>query len=56
LRREGYPQPYEALKGLTRTNATITEQSISEFIDGLNVSDLVKRELKSITPRTYTGI
>jgi adenylosuccinate lyase len=56
LRREGYPEPYEALKGLTRTNEAITEQSIADFIAGLDVSDSIKRELKRITPRTYTGI
>ncbi len=56
LRREGYPKPYEALKGLTRTNTHITMEIISEFIDTLNVSDGVKKELKSITPHNYTGI
>ena len=56
LRREGYPNPYEALKGLTRTNRHITRELISEFIDGLAVDDRVKRELKSITPQSYTGI
>ncbi|MDR0972801.1 MAG: adenylosuccinate lyase [Prevotellaceae bacterium] len=56
LRREGFPNPYEALKALTRTNQKITEASIREFIDGLNVSDQVKKELKQITPYTYTGI
>jgi adenylosuccinate lyase len=56
LRREGYPKPYEALKDLTRTNKHITKESIAEFIDGLNVSDMVKEELKSITPQSYTGI
>ena len=56
LRREGYPHPYEALKALTRTNAAITEQSISEFIDQLNVSDAVKAELHRINPSNYTGI
>lgn len=56
LRREGYPQPYEALKALTRTNEKITEQTIQQFIDGLNVSDNVKGELRSITPFTYTGL
>jgi len=56
LRREGYPKPYEALKGLTRTNKHITKDSIAEFIDGLNVRDEVKSELKAITPQTYTGI
>jgi len=56
LRRENYPNPYEALKGLTRTNAAITQSSISNFIDTLNVSDHIKDELKSITPSNYTGI
>ena len=56
LRREGYPKPYEALKGLTRTNESITEKSISDFIDTLNVSDSVKEELKQISPQSYTGI
>lgn len=56
LRREAYPHPYEALKALTRTNATITEQSISEFIDTLDVSDEIKAELHKITPHNYTGI
>ncbi|WP_430907417.1 adenylosuccinate lyase [Maribacter sp. 2-571] len=56
LRREGYPNPYEALKGLTRTNTTINKESISTFIDTLEVSDEIKRELKQITPENYTGI
>lgn len=56
LRREGYPQPYEALKALTRTNEAITAESISAFIDTLEVSDAVKSELKAITPHNYTGI
>lgn len=56
LRREGYPKPYEALKGLTRTNRHITRELISEFIDGLAVNDQVKQELKAITPQSYTGI
>jgi len=56
LRREGYPKPYETLKALTRTNQTITEQSISEFINELNVSDAVKAELRAITPHNYTGM
>lgn len=56
LRREGYPNPYEALKGLTRTNEKITQQSISNFIDTLEVSDTIKTELKQITPSNYTGI
>ena len=56
LRREGYPHPYEALKALTRTNAAITEQSISDFIDELNVSDAIRAELHRINPSNYTGI
>ena len=56
LRREAYPHPYEALKALTRTNAAITAESIAGFIDGLEVSDSVKAELRAITPHTYTGI
>ena len=56
LRREAYPHPYEALKALTRTNAAITQQSISEFIDTLEVSDAIKAELHQITPHNYTGI
>jgi len=56
LRREDYPHPYEALKALTRTNKTMTEETIHEFIQGLNVSDDVKAELMKITPRNYTGI
>lgn len=56
LRREGYPKPYEALKELTRTNKHITKESIAEFIDRLEVSDSVKKELKAITPQSYTGI
>ena len=56
LRREAYPHPYEALKALTRTNATVTEESISRFIDGLNVSDSLKKELHAITPHNYTGV
>ncbi|MDD4640094.1 MAG: adenylosuccinate lyase [Bacteroidales bacterium] len=55
LRREAYPAPYEALKALTRTNQTITEASIQEFISKLDVSDAVKAELRNITPSTYTG-
>lgn len=55
LRREAYPKPYEALKGLTRTNEKITEDTIREFIETLNVSDEVKNELKAITPFNYTG-
>jgi adenylosuccinate lyase len=56
LRREGYPNPYEALKGLTRTNEKITQSSISNFIDTLEVSNEIKNELKAITPSNYTGI
>lgn len=56
LRREGYPNPYEALKELTRTNEAITEESIKNFILKLNISDEVKNELKKIRPQTYTGI
>ncbi|HIU90289.1 MAG TPA: adenylosuccinate lyase [Candidatus Caccomonas pullistercoris] len=56
LRREAYPHPYEALKALTRTNQTITQESISHFIDGLDVSDAIKTELRAITPHNYTGI
>jgi adenylosuccinate lyase len=56
LRREGYPKPYEALKGLTRKNEATTKLSVHEFIDTLAVSDLVKKELKTITPHNYTGI
>jgi adenylosuccinate lyase len=56
LRREGYPNPYEALKGLTRTNEKINRQSIGNFIDTLAVSDSIKTELKQITPSNYTGI
>ncbi len=56
LRREQYPKPYEALKALTRTNAHVTKESISEFIDTLNVSEEIKKELKLISPQKYTGI
>ncbi len=56
LRREGYPNPYEALKGLTRTNEKINRNSIANFIDTLEVTDAIKEELKQITPRNYTGI
>ncbi len=56
LRREAYPNPYEALKGLTRTNAKINQDSISNFIDTLEVSNSIKEELKRITPSNYTGI
>ena len=56
LRREAYPHPYEALKALTRTNKHMTEETIHEFIQTLNVSDAVKAELMAITPMNYTGI
>ena len=55
LRREGYPKPYEALKELTRTNSAITAESISAFIDTLEVNDSIKAELKAITPSNYIG-
>ncbi|WP_065220325.1 MULTISPECIES: adenylosuccinate lyase [Butyricimonas] len=55
LRRESYPNPYEALKALTRTNSKVTQQSIAEFIDTLDVSPELKNELKQITPLNYTG-
>ncbi|MGB5781942.1 MAG: adenylosuccinate lyase [Eudoraea sp.] len=56
LRREGYPNPYEALKGLTRTNESITKKSIAEFIDQLEIKEELKTELKNISPSNYTGI
>ncbi|MDD6553488.1 MAG: adenylosuccinate lyase [Prevotellaceae bacterium] len=56
LRREGYPHPYEALKALTRTNKHMTEETIHAFIQDLNVSDSVKKELMAITPHNYTGM
>lgn len=56
LRREGYPNPYEALKVLTRTNNKITQESIAEFIDTLEIADNLKTKLKQITPSNYTGI
>lgn len=56
LRREGYPDPYEALKGLTRTNETITRESLGRFIDKLSITETVKKELRQISPRNYTGI
>ena len=56
LRREGYPNPYEALKALTRTNNKITQESIAEFIDTLDISAELKKTLKQITPSNYTGI
>lgn len=56
LRREKYPNPYEALKDLTRGNNTIDKKSIHQFIDGLKISDAIKKELKKITPQNYTGV
>ena len=56
LRREAYPHPYEALKALTRTNKHMDEETIHEFVQGLEVSDSVKAELMNITPSNYTGI
>ena len=56
LRREGYPNPYEALKQLTRTGAAISHDSIAEFIETLNVAEPIKAELRAITPTNYTGM
>lgn len=56
LRREGYPKPYEALKDLTRTNTHVTQATIAEFVDNLNVSDEIKAEIKAISPSNYTGV
>lgn len=56
LRREGYPNPYETLKALTRTNNKVTQESIAEFIDTLNIPEELKQRLKQITPSNYTGI
>jgi len=56
LRREGYPKPYEALKDLTRTNSHVTQETIAAFVEGLNVSEGVKAEIKNITPWNYTGV
>jgi len=56
LRRENYPDPYETLKELTRTNRKVTARSIKQFIDGLDVTEEIKKELKAITPHNYTGI
>jgi adenylosuccinate lyase len=55
LRREGYDQPYEALKALTRGKAVVKKEDIHEFIDGLAVSDAIKEELKAISPQNYVG-
>ena len=56
LRREGYPKPYETLKALTRVNTDMNEETISAFIDTLNVSDAVKTELHQLSPASYTGM
>jgi adenylosuccinate lyase len=56
LRREAYPNAYEALKGLTRTNEKINQQSISNFIETLDVSEAIKKEMRAVTPSNYTGI
>ncbi len=56
LRREGYPEPYEALKDLTRTHKVIDEKTIAEFVNGLDLPESVKKELLKITPENYTGI
>lgn len=56
LRREGYPNPYEALKKLTRLNSKITNKTIKEFIDSLEINDKIKEELRNISPSNYTGI
>lgn len=56
LRREGYPNPYEALKSLTRTNKKITQETLAAFIETLDISESIKVELKAITPHNYTGI
>ena len=56
LRREGFPKPYEALKGLTRKNEAITKTTVHAFVDTLDVSDELKAELKAISPQSYTGI
>lgn len=56
LRREGFPKPYEALKGLTRKNEAVTKASVHEFVDLLPISEELKAELKNITPENYTGI
>jgi len=56
LRREGFAKPYETLKELTRTNEVVTKETISKFVDGLNITDSVKAELKMISPHNYTGV
>jgi adenylosuccinate lyase len=56
LRKENYPNPFEALKSLTRKNEKVTKKDFEEFINTLNVSETVKARLRTITPFTYTGI
>jgi len=56
LRREGYPQPYEALKSLTRVNSKITKETVHSFIDTLTISDEIKKELKAVSPHNFTGV
>jgi adenylosuccinate lyase len=56
LRREGFPKPYEALKGLTRKNEAVTKASVHEFIDTLDISNALKMELKAVSPENYTGV
>lgn len=56
LRREGFPKPYEALKGLTRKNEKVTKETVHAFVDTLDVSDEIKEELRVITPQNYTGV
>ena len=56
LRREGFPKPYEALKGLTRKNEAVTQITVHSFVDTLDISDTLKTELKAISPMNYTGI
>jgi adenylosuccinate lyase len=56
LRREGYPNPYETLKELTRKNTTINQKTIHQFIDTLSINLEIKKELKNITPSNYTGL
>ena len=56
LRKEGFPNPYEALKELTRTNATVNREAIHQFVENLEVDDHIKTKLKTITPFNYTGI
>ncbi|HNF72811.1 MAG TPA: adenylosuccinate lyase, partial [Chitinophagaceae bacterium] len=56
LRREAYPNPYEALKALTRTGEKMNPEAIARFIEGLDVSENLKKELRTITPYNYTGV